>query len=685
MFFKTNQQKQYLKRLTKPFYNDSNDDDQFYDPSKLILQQQSSSSSSSSSSSPSLPDILWRKIIGLTDDVECIKYRFKEENDLIPYIISITYSTVQDRELQRRKGVSLFLNFNFMQLSGDDSRKALERLSQISKALVIGNEKSHSLSTLVVLKTTTDDSRLCASKLIELTQVSNFIVLPLHANENASLSSVHDEQPVYHAKSLTSLQLSYVANRSLAGYIDCGWSHYTEHGVGLLLTNFCLNRMQMDVDQFQKLCKLLEHSKTITNIEISSSVLSDKIVHLTDALANHTTVTRLCISDNAIRSAQPICQLLRANKIIQHLDISNNELVTPGFGAEYVLETLIEELNPTPNPLLSLNLSQCGKINTVLLGEYLLKAPMLQHLGIHRIKQDSESTDEHFFESLARNKTLFSIDLSYLKIGSSGQAFFNFFSNNTTLKRCDLSWSLQDARGIIQHTLLNNNTLTHLNLSLNQLDASDGLALGNVLEKNTSLVHLNLSANVIGWSGCVHIFKALRHNSTLTHLNLRRNLIKAPALNNNADKGVFFHALNNLQNHSQCRLKYLDISGNHLGQTASEMVLALPFNNTLYHIDLSNNHIDTSTGLMLYEVLEMNKTLGVVNFHGNLLGGYVRELLFDRYIEKFPRFFSINLSLDRQSFGEPLAWQHSSSLVTWPYLKLWKIYLKLKLGHNIYH
>ncbi|KAJ3423714.1 leucine rich repeat family protein [Anaeramoeba flamelloides] len=74
----------------------------------------------------------------------------------------------------------------------------------------------------------------------------------------------------------------------------------------------------------------------------------------------------------------------------------------------------------------------------------------------------------------------------------------------------------------LQRLILNDQTLTHLDLSENEIDEEGMQALSQALKVNQTLTHLNLSWNQIGYEGMQALCECLKVNQTLVYLDLVR-------------------------------------------------------------------------------------------------------------------------------------------------------------------
>ena len=131
-----------------------------------------------------------------------------------------------------------------------------------------------------------------------------------------------------------------------------------------------------------------------------------------------------------------------------------------------------------------------------------------------------------------------------------------------------------------------NNKIRILNLGKNMLSDNAGEALGKMLEMNTSLRELYLRWNNIKGKGGIAILDGLKNNDNL---------------------------------------KVLDFSWNSLGLHGSPFAQAfsdyIAQNETLIHLDLSNNSFGKEQSVIISQGLEQNHTLYGFHFSGNF--GYV--------------------------------------------------------------
>ena len=170
------------------------------------------------------------------------------------------------------------------------------------------------------------------------------------------------------------------------------------------------------------------------------------------------------------------------------------------------------------------------------------------------------------------------------------QVVKNMFKFNISLTQFRLL-GIGDFACCIFQGLQHNKKLTHLNLRGTGLVATGDIAqaLTTMLQVNKTLTHLDLSHNSnFSEQGAYCVFQGLQHNNTLVYLNLSRT--------------------------------GLEMTKN----TARVLATMLQVNNTLTHLDLSNNFTLFALGnWYIFESLQCNTTL--VHLHLSKTGLVVTE------------------------------------------------------------
>ena len=181
---------------------------------------------------------------------------------------------------------------------------------------------------------------------------------------------------------------------------------------------------------------------------------------------------------------------------------------------------------------------------------------------------------------------------------------------NTTVTNLNLSGNEVDSEcaGKICEGLCNNNTLTRLYLNGNKLDSECADKICEMLCINNTLRYLNFSGKLDS-EGADKICEGLCNNSTLTHLDLSGNKLDSKC----ADKICEMLSNNNT-------LILLGLSRNKLDSEGADKICeGLCNNNTLMHLDLSDNKLDSECAEKICEMLCNNNTLTHLNLSHNKL------------------------------------------------------------------
>ncbi|KAJ3433815.1 leucine rich repeat family protein [Anaeramoeba flamelloides] len=202
--------------------------------------------------------------------------------------------------------------------------------------------------------------------------------------------------------------------------------------------------------------------------------------------------------------------------------------------------------------------------------------------------EEGDSKEAKFKKEMQRlilnDQTLTSLDLSYNQIGAEGmQSLSECLKVNQTLTNLNLSENLIGAKGMetLSEALKVNQTLTNLVLFFNQIRDEGMQPLCESLKFNQTLTVLSLSMNKIRAKGMKPLFESLKVNQTLTNLDLSCNQIVGEGIQ------ALCEALK--VNH---HLTQLNLSDNRIGSKGLKYLSeALKINQTLIHLNLSQNKI----------------------------------------------------------------------------------------------
>ena len=197
------------------------------------------------------------------------------------------------------------------------------------------------------------------------------------------------------------------------------------------------------------------------------------------------------------------------------------------------------------------------------------------------------------------------------------QVVKSMFEINNSLTQFSLSGIRAFACCIFQG-LQHNKKLTHLNLRGTGLVATGDIAqaLTTMLQDNKTLTHLDLSHNSkFSDQGAYFVFQGLQHNNTLVYLNLSYMGLEMTKKTSSVLATML--QVNNT-------LAHLDLSNNdsfaHFGSGIWFNFESLQCNTTLVHLNLSNTGlvVTEATAEALTTMLQVNKTLTHLDLSNNL-------------------------------------------------------------------
>ncbi|CAI9740169.1 LRR and PYD domains-containing 2-like isoform X4 [Octopus vulgaris] len=203
---------------------------------------------------------------------------------------------------------------------------------------------------------------------------------------------------------------------------------------------------------------------------------------------------------------------------------------------------------------------------------------------------------------LQKNNSLTVLDVRLNNIGNEGATMIgNALEQNSTLRQLNLSSTGMDGAGCkrICDALKHNVALEDLDFSFVEIDDEGCVHIAEMLRQNKALKKLRLRSSSITWSGCKFLFSSLVCNTTLTDLDMSRNFI--------GNEGVDI-----ISQHlaKESCIKKLNLENCGLTAFGCEPLCCSLLNNScLLNLDLSNNFIGDSGARKLSKAIEENTTL----------------------------------------------------------------------------
>nr|WP_314627315.1 hypothetical protein [uncultured Noviherbaspirillum sp.] len=240
---------------------------------------------------------------------------------------------------------------------------------------------------------------------------------------------------------------------------------------------------------------------SITSLDLKARSLDCEAAGvLADVLKTDKTLRQICVVDNrlGVEGLQLICAAMEENSTLVSLELGHNE----PEGAAHA--TAIAKMISHNKTLQTLDL-QFLNIGSGI--------PMLA-------------------DALSRNSTLTEVNLAFNDCGpTAAMALLDMLSNNTSIRKFGLAGSGigGECSGKIVDMLAMNSTLRALDLAYNCLGSNGAIPVLNALEGNATLHTLDLTGNGLTDASATHIATLLRKNSTLSSLNFSANRLFVPS------------------------------------------------------------------------------------------------------------------------------------------------------------
>lgn len=270
---------------------------------------------------------------------------------------------------------------------------------------------------------------------------------------------------------------------------------------------------------------------------------------------------------------------------------SSDRSVSPGV--TYIKELISRHKKPEPMRLFSIedqkdiDVKEFGMGNTY--ASVFAKA-IKDNQNIESLNLRNNRLGDHSVLQLISNlerRRLKKLDLSYNQLGEKSlMAIARIIADDTTsiqyLSLEGIHLSTSSLIPICQ-ALMNNSVMRVLNIAKNKLDERAGKPLGLMLDYNRYLEKLDLHWNNLRGNGAVALFEGLAENISLLELDISWNGLGRDSLSK---------AVTRI---NECFIK----------------------NNTLRHIDLSNNRFSTEESEILSRGIMQNHTVCGIHVEGN--------------------------------------------------------------------
>lgn len=213
-----------------------------------------------------------------------------------------------------------------------------------------------------------------------------------------------------------------------------------------------------------------------------------------------------------------------------------------------------------------------------------------------------ESFSSELCQLFAKNKTLEAFTLNNTRNVEISEECAEALINNTTLTMLEMCLNSIGYESCVQlgKVLQQNNTLRILDLSINHLGSTSMDFIIASVARNTSLTELNLSDNFCDYQGFSSLGELFQHNTALKILNLSGNV-----LNSSENTSYVSHFKQGFAS-----LYYLDLSDCDLKpEEITEIGLAMKTNADMISLNLGKNHFSEENALVFADMLAHNTTL----------------------------------------------------------------------------
>ena len=216
---------------------------------------------------------------------------------------------------------------------------------------------------------------------------------------------------------------------------------------------------------------------------------------------------------------EALCELLKSSHSLQYLHIQLNNLSTESVAS--IITGLSHNSSLTT---LDISYSHFSMANVDSLASILKDHSKctLTELYLEDCHISSEGAME-LAAALCKNTTLKHLNLNRNPIGEHVEgvtAVAKMLVENKTLTKLDLRDCHISSEGAVElaAALCKNSTLKHLNLSRNPIGVEGASSMSDMLQHNTSLEDLHLCDDSVGEEGVHQLINSLKHNQTLREL-----------------------------------------------------------------------------------------------------------------------------------------------------------------------
>ncbi|XP_025084361.1 leucine-rich repeat-containing protein 34-like isoform X2 [Pomacea canaliculata] len=313
---------------------------------------------------------------------------------------------------------------------------------------------------------------------------------------------------------------------------ECLMEFKTSMHLYLAGNNHLLTDVRINDDDCILLQKVLLKNLFITSLDLRFNLICDKGAKILAAmLENNTTLQRLNLMCNEIGpdGAEALARSLHINEMLKVLLLNGNKIDNKGgmsFAQALQINTTLEHLDVGEADL--------RMESTVALATVLRNNTSIRVIDVSRplLTTVQEEPVVHFANMLKVNKTLEELHLQKYDMRDFGMhRLAENLMENFTLTYLDLSCNRITRDGVkeLAKVLKLNTALCILDLGFNRLEDDGAMHIAEALASlNTNLRCLSVVSNNIGSMGLCAIADAMKTNTTLTNVFIWGNKLEEP-------------------------------------------------------------------------------------------------------------------------------------------------------------
>ena len=373
--------------------------------------------------------------------------------------------------------------------------------------------------------------------------------------------------------------------------------------------------------------------------------VKEYVNEITESLQNNTKLQSLKLKNITKEAAELIFEIIRTNKALQKLDLSNNTLSDDGavtIGNAIKINNALVELNISHNNITnkgSKNITEAIQVNTTL---------MRLNISNNILSDDGATAISN---CLKCNSCLLELYISHTGITNKGtKEIADAIQINSTLQNIDISKNYITIEGLVyfMEAVKNNCTLQVVNITHNNVTRSGFTSIKQCIENLQCPIQIYASWNEISqskknkrhlliskistsyspdniedyvWSFkdrdhslIMFLSECLKKDNTLQDLNLSWDIFTSEQNKITSDEAKMIGEAIKVNK----TLQKLNITNNNISDDGATAISdGLKYNISLQELNMSRNNITSEGAKMIGEAIKVNKTLQKLDIYHN--------------------------------------------------------------------